>query len=75
MRGHYEEPPQTYLNFLRFSPSCLLLDVSLFSPNIKFSLSLFFYSIFVFCYYFLSDTLQKISLCHELQMYCLNWSI
>ena len=54
MRDHYLVPPQTYLNFLRFLPSCLLLDVSLFSPKINFPLSLFFYPIFTFCYLLLS---------------------
>ena len=34
--------------------SCLLLDVSLLSPNINFPLFLFFYPIFTFCYLLLS---------------------
>lgn len=62
MRDHYTELPQTYLNFLRFSPSCLLLDVSLFSPNIKFPLSSFFYPIFTFCYLLLSYAFQSVNL-------------
>ena len=34
--------------------SCLLLDVSLLSPDINFPLFLFFYPIFTFCYLLLS---------------------
>ena len=42
--------------------SCLLLDVSLLSPNINFPLSLVFYPIVTFCYLLLSYTSQSVNL-------------
>ena len=42
--------------------SCLLLDVSLLSPKIKFPISLFFCPIFTFYYLLLSYALQSANL-------------